>query len=293
MAQVPGRAECVEFKLGPDSNNVDNNKYDAMEEEDKISSSKTAKHLLNRTVSKCSRQGSESIPMTKKASVSSMASVGSLVDSPYIRLMTDVTRKKSSDSSSTGSCASNLEPIHRKRVVSETPSQASVPEDVEADSSKNINSVPIKWLKEPVKRSQVQANVPLALSKSRKKLIKAKKEDKEGGSRIFENYQANILTRAQQVAPSSSSLTVPIHIPCRRSSYNDITQATRPGKMEPEFDPDMGDSSEFSRKSKIRATWSGGNKHKVVPGTSADAEFGVVKKQTGLKKKFGKLFGGR
>ena len=276
----------------------------------------------------------------KKSSVSSMASIASSLDSPYIRLMTDVLpphRKRSSDSSS-ASLTSNPEIGNRKRAVSETPSHASLPEEgSEAtgnkedrpDAKKNhrLNAI---GSSNNNKAQVTNANrghnaagkvLPLSLAKSRRL---ARKKEKSGptGSKIFENYKAQILGRAtnksdnslakkdvkaatsvqdaHQTHSSPQLLDVPkptLHPnkPVRRSSYNDLIKSMKVGDNGD--DPDLGDSSGFTRSSLARSTWSEGKgtnaaEDKKATGSQHPHQVPLQRRTLGLKK-FGKLFIGK
>ena len=95
-----------------------------------------------------------------------------------------------------------------------------------------------------------------------------------GGSKIFENYTAKIKERSSNIN-KNQHLQVPQSDNNKRGSLNDLNE-----------DPDLGDSSRFTRRSKIRSTWSAGRR-------GSDTEGAANKKELKLFQKIGKLFSGK
>ena len=125
--------------------------------------------------------------------------------------------------------------------------------------------------------------MPLSVAKSQ---ILEKNKVNSGGSKIFENYTAQIKERSQQKQPQNL-LNVPAPVgpsEARRGSLNDIQGP----------DLDLGDSSRFTRRSLARSTWSGGRRNVggvlVIDDSNTARSKKAEQKKSPSLWKFGKLF---
>lgn len=203
----------------------------------------------------------------KRVSVTSMISVASSLDnSPYIRLMTESSNTK-----------------QREQRISTDDQDLVVKNENESTGDQGIILIvpPTSTSSSPKQKSG--SYLPLSLAKSRMAA-----SDKGAGSKIFENYTAQIRERSNQngewlAVPSMSS-------DVRRGSLNNISSE----------DPDFGDSSRFTRRSKVRSTWSAGSitsrKNALAsPQPVIDdlhAKKDQKKSHNALRSKIGKLFTG-
>ena len=120
--------------------------------------------------------------------------------------------------------------------------------ELESNVAQNKPDILLKKPKSPSSSS----NLPLSMSKSRK----LAKEKVPSGSRIFENYKAQIRERSEKAQVDSGNLLkVPSMTSVRRSSLNDLAKSQ---DLELDLDLDLGDSSGFTRRTVNRSTWSAG-----------------------------------
>ena len=194
----------------------------------------------------CSMGGAKpmgiAIPM-KRSSVTSgtgsIASIASSIDNPYVRMMHDdvssIKRRSSAESLQSNDVdATSVSSETRKRRESSI-SEGAIPEIIEElvedDTCK------------PTKKAKPSVN-PRPFAKSKVSL--PKKEG--GGSKVFENYKAQIKQRTSH-DHSGGLLTVPDIDPGSMQKGKSCESINNQ-------DPDLGDSSRFVRRSHVRSTWS-------------------------------------
>ena len=146
-------------------------------------------------------------------------------------------------------------------------SHASLPEE-------DLDQMP-----EPLDVVKIKVTSVRPLAKSKSMRHETRTMGTVGGSKIFENYTAKIKERTN-LSSTGHQLQVPKNAGAvtKRGSLSDLNE-----------DPDLGDSSRFTRRSKIRSTWSAGRNTPAHNTVADDAN----KKELKLFQKIGKLFTGK